>query len=294
MPWPCWPSSWGGTTTASPACGAALLVLLAANPYAAANAGLQFSFLSTLGILLFGQRWSKAWLAQVPKRARRWAAPFFGVAAISLGAMVFTVPLSAGYFGRFSLIAPLTNLMTSWAVTLAFVGGDCPWRWGRWCSRWGRAWRRWWDFPSAFSWAARPRPSRLGLASVDLDRGYYALWALFVYGVFLLYLLAPVPGKRPVVPVCACVVTLCLSALLTAKTVQRQDLALTVLDVGQGQSVVVTSGHARALIDCGGTRDPGTPRPPICSRWGGVSWTCSFSPIFTRTTLAGCWSSWTG
>ena len=75
---------------------AALLVLLAANPYAAANAGLQFSFLSTLGILLFGQRWSKAWLAQVPKRARRWAAPFFGVAAISLGAMVFTVPLSAG------------------------------------------------------------------------------------------------------------------------------------------------------------------------------------------------------
>ena len=50
---------------------AALLVLLAANPYAAANAGLQFSFLSTLGILLFGQRWSKAWLAQVPKRARR-------------------------------------------------------------------------------------------------------------------------------------------------------------------------------------------------------------------------------
>ena len=92
---------------------------------------------------------------------------------------------------------------------------------------------------------------------MDLDRGYYALWALFVYGVFLLYLLAPVPGKRPVVPVCACVVTLCLSALLTAKTVQRQDLALTVLDVGQGQSVVVTLGHARALIDCGGPRDPG-------------------------------------
>lgn len=188
---------------------AALLVLLAANPYAAANAGLQFSFLSTLGILLFGQRWSKAWLAQVPKRARRWAAPFFGVAAISLGAMVFTVPLSAGYFGRFSLIAPLTNLMTSWAVTLAFVGG-------------------------ALSVA-------VGAVVFPLGQG----------------LAAPVPGKRPVVPVCACVVTLCLSALLTAKTVQRQDLALTVLDVGQGQSVVVTSGHARALIDCGGTRDPG-------------------------------------
>lgn len=34
----------------------ALLVLLGINPAAIANAGLQFSFLSTLGILLFGQR----------------------------------------------------------------------------------------------------------------------------------------------------------------------------------------------------------------------------------------------
>lgn len=236
---------------------AALLVLLAANPYAAANAGLQFSFLSTLGILLFGQRWSKAWLAQVPKRARRLAAPFFGVAAISLGAMVFTVPLSAGYFGRFSLIAPLTNLMTSWAVTLAFVGGALSVAVGAVVFPLGQGLAALVGFPIRFFLGCAAQASRLGLASVDLDRGYYALWALFVYGVFLLYLLAPVPGKRPVVPVCACVVTLCLSALLTAKTVQRQDLALTVLDVGQGQSVVVTSGHARALIDCGGTRDPG-------------------------------------
>lgn len=236
---------------------AALLVLLAANPYAAANAGLQFSFLSTLGILLFGQRWSKAWLAQVPKRARRWAAPFFGVAAISLGAMVFTVPLSAGYFGRFSLSAPLTNLMTSWAVTLAFVGGALSVAVGAVVFPLGQGLAALVGFPIRFFLGCAAQASRLGLASVDLDWGYYALWALFVYGVFLLYLLAPVPGKRPVVPVCACVVTLCLSALLTAKTVQRQDLALTVLDVGQGQSVVVTSGHARALIDCGGTRDPG-------------------------------------
>ena len=68
------------------------------------------------------------------------------------------------------------------------------------------------------------------------------MWALFVYGLVLLYLLAPVKEKRPILPACACVVTLCLSALLTAKTAQRQDLALTVLDVGQGQSVVLYDG----------------------------------------------------
>lgn len=85
---------------------AALLVLLAANPYAAANAGLQFSFLSTLGILLFGQRWSKAWLAQVPKRARRWAAPFFGVAAISLGPWCLPCRCLRGILGGFPSSPP--------------------------------------------------------------------------------------------------------------------------------------------------------------------------------------------
>ena len=49
-------------------------------------------------------------------------------------------------------------------------------------------------FPIRFFLGCAAQASRLGLASVDLDRGYYALWALFVYGVFLLYLLAPVPG----------------------------------------------------------------------------------------------------
>ena len=147
--------------------------------------------------------------------------------------------------------------MTSWAVTLAFVGGALSVAVGAVVFPLGQGLAALVGFPIRFFLGCAAQASRLGLASVDLDRGYYALWALFVYGVFLLYLLAPVPGKRPVVPVCACVVTLCLSALLTAKTVQRQDLALTVLDVGQGQSVVVTSGHARALIDCGGTRDPG-------------------------------------
>lgn len=40
---------------------AALLLLLAWNPWAVANAGLQFSFLSTLGILVFGLKWYGAW-----------------------------------------------------------------------------------------------------------------------------------------------------------------------------------------------------------------------------------------
>lgn len=139
---------------------------------------------------------------------------------------MFTVPLSAGYFGRFSLIAPLTNLMTSWAVTLAFVGGALSVAVGAVVFPLGQGLAALVGFPIRFflGCAAQAQPAGPGLGGPG-PGGTTPCGPLFVYGVFLLYLLAPVPGKRPVVPVCACVVTLCLSALLTAKTVQRQDLA---------------------------------------------------------------------
>ncbi len=235
----------------------ALLLLLAWNPWAAANAGLQFSFLSTLGILLFGENWCKAWLKPFPRKAKRWLRPVFGILTVSLAAMVFTVPLSWYYFGRFSLIAPLANLCASWAVSLAFVGGALSVLVGAVCFPVGHLLAELVGLPIRYFFWFAGKASQISLAAVEMDRGYYAAWALFVYGFVLLYLLAPVKEKRPILPACACVVTLCLSALLTAKTVQRQDLALTVLDVGQGQSVVVTSQKSRALVDCGGTKRPG-------------------------------------
>lgn len=101
---------------------AGLLVLLLANPYSIAAAGLQFSFLATLGIFVFGQRWSRLWAEKLPKRIHRLKG-LTDLAAVSLGAMLFTVPLSALYFGQFSLIAPISNLLTGWSVSFAFLGG---------------------------------------------------------------------------------------------------------------------------------------------------------------------------
>ena len=43
-----------------------------------------------------------------------------GSLAVSLGASVFTAPLTAWTFGVVSLLSPLTNLLTLWAVSLAF------------------------------------------------------------------------------------------------------------------------------------------------------------------------------
>ena len=240
---------------------AALLLLLAWNPWAVANAGLQFSFLSTLGILVFGLKWYGAWRARVPERGRKWAAPWLACAAVSLSAMVFTVPLSGLYFGQFSLVSPLANLCTEWAVVLAFLGGAVSLVAGALFPPLGQALAAVVALPvDYFYWFSRTA-SGWSLAALRLDIGLYAGWVVFVYGVLILCLwrINRYPDRHlPVaLPVGACAVTLAAAVLFTVFQAQRHDLTFRLLDVGQGQCVVVTSGSARAMIDCGGTKDPG-------------------------------------
>ena len=233
-----------------------LLVLLGVNPYAIANAGLQFSFLATAGIFLLGRPWLEKWRKALPRKSRKWVLPVLSVFAVSLGAMVFTVPLSALYFGRFSLIAPVSNLLVGWAVSLVFAGGLVSLIFGALWLPLGQAVAWLVGFPlDLFQWFAA-WAGKLTLAALVTDGGYFALWAAFVYVLILLGMVLP-GKKRLVVPVCACVVTLCLAAILTAQTAQRTGLTVTVLDVGQGQSILLNSKGTTALVDCGGTTDPG-------------------------------------
>lgn len=235
----------------------ALQVLLLWNPYAVADPGLQFSFLSTAGIFCLGQPMVARWKQMLPKRGDRILFPLASVFGISVGAMVFTVPLAALYFQQVSLIAPLTNVLTEWSVSLSFVGGLLSVLLGGIWLPLGQLLAKLVALPAGyFLWVAR-QSSRWALEAITLNSGYYAAWLVFVCGLAGLYLLWPGREKRPILPVCAGVMTLCLSVLLTAMTVKSADLAVSVLDVGQGQSVAVLSGGCRALIDCGGTLAPG-------------------------------------
>ncbi len=235
----------------------ALLLLLLSNPYAIADVGLQFSFLSTLGIYLLGQPLYRRWLEKLPEKHTKLLKPLLGVLAISFGSMLLTVPLSALYFGRFSLVAPFANLLTSFSVSFIFLGGLTSVFLGSLIFPLGQALAALVGLPIRYFFFCSTQLSRLPLASIPVDSVYYLLWFLFAYGLLLLYLFYRAPTKRPILPLCACTVTLCLSLLLTAKTAQRGDLSLTALDVGQGQSVLLVSGSACAMVDCGGTLTPG-------------------------------------
>ena len=96
---------------------AALLAILLCSPMAAQSISLQLSFAATLGILLLSgrmyRRAADASHRKFEKNSGLCGALCFVAAnvTVSLGALVFTIPLSAAYFGVLSVVSPLSNLL---------------------------------------------------------------------------------------------------------------------------------------------------------------------------------------
>lgn len=247
----------------------ALLLLLLQNPYATMSVGLQLSFLSVAGILTITGRLNEKFFHRFPlkkgktkpRRLYNKAVRFLvGCVTMSIGAIAFTTPLTVYYFGTVSLISPLANLLTLWAVTALFLlclpaaalGGVLP-----------VAGKVLAALAEPVSWLFHRIVyglSSLPFASVSLETGRYILfWLLFVYAVIGACILFRKEKPKPIVPVCCCAIALAAALLLNALSLRGSGLAVTVLNVGQGQSILLATQSSTALVDCGGSgwEDPG-------------------------------------
>ncbi len=239
--------------------GVALMFLLIWNPFSAAHVGLQLSFASVAGIELFSERTGRSMMAlfglEHGRKQRRIAAGVLraciSAVATTLGAMVFTIPLVAVHFGYLSVIAPLSNLLVIDTVSLVFFGGFLLGLLGGALPALGHLLA----FP--FVWLARyvnwviELLGGLALSSVPLDSFYYKAWLILSYLLLAAGLIMR-GSKRVVIPGCACISAFCVSLLLTAASFQTGELTVVVLDVGQGQSVLIRSGDFLTMVDCGG------------------------------------------
>lgn len=235
--------------------GFALCLMLLINPYAVANVGLQFSFLATLGIFLVAlPLYARLKLIVRSKLYRS----LCSILAVSFGALLFTLPLSAYYFQTVSFIAPLSNLLTLWSITLCFVLGLL-------------SILLYSVFPilavpivfltehisSFFFWFTRAL-ERIPLLSFPFPSVYFILYFSIFYGMIVLWYRGARKGYRyTLIPTCALVLCFCIFILLSNLSVSTKPLGLHVLNVGQGQSLLLTSNRTRALIDCGGDKTAG-------------------------------------
>ena len=239
----------------------AALTMLLANPMVITSVSFQLSVGCVAGIQLFSKpidEWLQGALEAKKGRGfgiklKRWIS---SSVSITLGAMSLTTPLCAYYFGAVSLIGILTNLLTLWVVNFIFNGlivtsvlsyvsmkaaGILTWLL-EWAIR----------FVLGISKLLASFP----LAAVYTQSAYIVIWLVFVYlllGVFLCS-----EKRHPRILISCGVLGLCIALLASWLEPLQNDLRVSVLDVGQGQSILLQSRGNTVLVDCGGDDDEST------------------------------------
>lgn len=237
--------------------GAALLILLLRNPFSIEDVGLQLSFLSVVGILLFTGpilEWMLSHLPEPKKKVVNALRIYIcGSFSVTLGALFLTLPLIGGCYGVFSVIAPVTNLLTLWAVELGFIFGALS---------------------VAISFVSMPLgmllalPARFFLgyvllviqlftelgnhAAVTKDVFLFCVWLLAGYGYITAAWWDERLRKYKKQAISLLALGLLSVFILHQATLLSSGLAVEVLDVGQGQSILCLSEQEAAAIDCGG------------------------------------------
>lgn len=235
----------------------AVLVMLLINPMAVHSVSLQLSVGSVAGILLFSEPVGK-WLRQRlgckgrGGHMRRLIGWISGSVSVSLGSSLLTIPLSAWYFGTVSLISPLTNLLTLWVISFIFYGILEV------CLVFFLAegvaviLAKVISYPIRYVLFTAGVLADFPLASVYTRSFYITLWLIFAYCLLTVFLLSR--KKEPRVLACCISIGLCISLLASWMEPRLDNTRLTVLDVGQGQCLLLQSGGRNYMVDCGGDR----------------------------------------
>ncbi len=231
----------------------ASIAVLAWNPRATADVGAQLSFAAVLGIMAFAQP-----LAGLITRLPEWAAQAFGATA---GATVATAPLMAFHFEAVSLVSLAANVVGEPLI------GPIVWL-GSLTAALGQL--------SPEAGALLNAPNSFLLASlIELARGAAAtpgaqaslegfdIWLLALSYLPVLLaaalanrlialprLMAPSRSTRSLGFLAAAIVVLSLAWSLRPADRTRAP-AVAMLDVGQGDAMLVTGERCHALIDAG-------------------------------------------
>lgn len=223
-----------------------VFAMLLANPLAVLSVSFQLSIGCMAGIFLLRQ-------SGFDKIKNRILKGILQGIATTVSAMVLTVPLSAWHFGAVSLVGVVTNLLTLWVVSLIFYGimAVCAlsyiWTAAAAVAAWVIAW------PIRYVLGVAKLMAGFPLAAVYTESVYIVLWLALCYGLVLVYPF--LRRKNPFTAVCCGVLGLALALLLSWTEPLLDGCRVTVLDVGQGQCVLLQSGGKAWMVDCGGSDD---------------------------------------
>lgn len=252
----------------------ALLVILLWNPYAAQSVSLQLSFGAMLGLILVTPRVHDFFTGRIrPRKKPVRAAVSFLLSTLcsTLGAMVFTVPLTAYYFGVFSTVAPLTSLLciplASWNFMAGFLTALLGFVFLPAARVLGYVCR---VLTKLFLWVVDLACAIPYHALYTDTNPYLVWWLVFVYAVFLLCILSRERGRKYAFAAGVSVLTLVLCITLRTGEFRSGALTAVAVDVGQGASTLLRSGEDTVLVDCGSSNRYKKPAQQVLSQLGSM------------------------
>ena len=226
--------------------GMAALVLLLVSPSCAFSLGFQLSVASVLALVAFS-RFAQLWLEALPPRAT----PGFLSETLSLTllAQLATLPLTLPVFGTLPMLSCLANVVFVPLVSLVLLLGLL------WCvaavvlpavsslllAAAGSL--------SAAACVASESLAGLGPVAPVVDVDGFPLWLPCVVAMLLAYALWPRPSVRVARGLAAGAVGTLALALLVATLFPVERMV--VLDVGQGDAILLQGGGASVLVDTG-------------------------------------------
>jgi competence protein ComEC len=244
--------------------GAALVLW---QPLIIADVAFQLSFAATVGIVLCAQRIRDALLARLSVLPQPLASLVAENLAVTTAASIAVLPVVAGSFGRLSLVSLPANLVAGPVFVLALLGSFITAVAGAIDSDLGRLAAEVSYLPIvALVWIGRTA-AELPFASVRLD-GVDALESTMIYALLAVVLIAvsrfratpleapEASGTRvrlPLAVACAGGIAMVVAVAFWQALDRNDDrLRLTVLDVGQGDAILIETpaGH-RVLVDGG-------------------------------------------
>jgi competence protein ComEC len=243
----------GGRAAGVRALGAAVFLLLVADPWLARSPGFALSALATAGILFVAPPFRDALAGWLPR-------PLAEAVAVPLAAQLACTPVVAALSGEVSIVAVAANLLVAPAVgpatVLGLAGGlvglVVP-PVGGWVG-WVGAWSAQWIVVVAHTAAALPG------AAVGWSDGGRGVAVLTLLCLLLVGVGPRLLRSRRAALVTAVVVGVTVAVPLPTPGWPPRGWLLVMCDVGQGDAIVLASGPGEAvLVDTG-------PDPPAVDR----------------------------
>ena len=243
---------------------AAVLVILGVNPMAVTSVSFQLSVSCMVGIFAFSEPLRRYFLSlgklQEKSRGKSWRARLIrwitGSVSVTLSAMAVTTPLCAIHFGMVSLVGIFSNLLTLWVIAFIFYGAMATavlaalWLPLGQSVGWLISW------PVRYVLGVSGLLARFPLAAVYTDSIYIVLWLIFSYVLLGAFFLTG--KKHPRLTAAGIGLLLALCVFLSWLEPRLDAVRVSVIDVGQGQSVLVQLKDKHYLVDCGGDSASGT------------------------------------